>query len=179
METGRSTRCKSCASRERGQFVATSQVDHALRKRVNDWFQRCGNPQSHSWRNYGARGIECRFASVKEAVEWVKTNLPHATYSKLDIDRIDNDGHYEPGNLRLVSRAENLRNRRHNNTLVWRGETILACDWKESPYGVTPTMRFAAMGMTCEQIIAQAQKAVSEKRKNWRGIEAKLLSMTS
>ena len=34
-------------------------------------------------------------------------------------------------------------------------------------------------GMTREQIIADAWKAVAEKRKNWRGIRDKLLSMTS
>ena len=116
LETGRSTRCRGCKSRAEaaasGKFVASSRTDHLLRKRVNDWFQRCRNPNSQSWRNYGARGIECRFASVKAAVDWIKANLPHETYAQLDIDRIDNDGHYEPGNLRLASRKENLANRR-------------------------------------------------------------------
>ena len=79
--------------------------------RVLAWFQRCNNPNDKSYHNYGGRGIECRFSSVKEGVEYVKTHLPHETYYKLDIDRINNDGHYEPGNLRLVTRKENLANR--------------------------------------------------------------------
>lgn len=82
-----------------------------LQKRVNAWFQRCRNPKDKSWHNYGGRGIECRFASVREGVEYVLRELPHPTYLKLDIDRENNDGHYEPGNLRLVSRKENLANR--------------------------------------------------------------------
>jgi len=116
MEVGRSTRCKGCATRQRhkksGHLITSSEVDRKLQKRVNDWFQRCGNPSSRSYHNYGARGIECRFSSVREGVEYVKQHLPHETYEGLDIDRINNDGHYEPGNLRLATRTENLANRR-------------------------------------------------------------------
>lgn len=73
--------------------------------------QRCTNPRDGSWRNYGGRGIEFRFASVGAAVQWIKEHLPHPTYLRLDVDRIDNNGHYEPGNLRLATRQQNLANR--------------------------------------------------------------------
>lgn len=116
LETGRSTRCKACATRARhvrqGHAVVSSAVERRIQKRVNAWFQRCRNPADKSWRNYGGRGIECRFATVKEGMEYVLQHLPHPTYAALDIDRQDNKGHYEPGNLRLVSRKENLANRR-------------------------------------------------------------------
>jgi len=116
LETGRSTRCKACATRARhqalGHMVVLTPAERRVQKRVNDWFQRCRNPKHASWRNYGGRGIECRFASVKEAADYVLQHLPHPTYLKLDIDRRDNEGHYEPGNLRLVSHVENLANRR-------------------------------------------------------------------
>lgn len=116
METGRSTQCRACATRQRhqreGHAAIETEVDRRLQKRVNDWFQRCRNPKSRSYRNYGARGIECRFASVAEGVSYVKAALPHPTYLKLDIDREDNNGHYEIGNLRLVTRKVNLANRR-------------------------------------------------------------------
>jgi len=38
-------------------------------------------------------------------------NLPHPDYEGWQIDRINNDGHYEPGNLRLARRKDNLLNR--------------------------------------------------------------------
>ena len=36
---------------------------------------------------------------------------PHPDYKGVDIDRSDNDSHYEPGNLRLSTRSKNLRDR--------------------------------------------------------------------
>lgn len=115
MEIGRSTQCKACATRDRharqGHLVCESVVDKRLQKRANDWFQRCRNSKSQSYRNYGGRGIECHFLSVAEAVAYIKETMPHPTYLGLDIDRRDNAGHYERGNLRLVTRKENLANR--------------------------------------------------------------------
>jgi hypothetical protein len=178
LETDRSTSCKSCASRRNhqalGHHINTSLADKRLQKRAADWFQRCGNPRNQSYHNYGGRGIECRFASVREAVEWIKTNLPHPTYKNLDIDRKDNDGHYEPGNLRLVSRRVSLLNRRKANQLMWRGKLIPTSEWV-SPYSLTCTMRYAAMGLSGEEIIMRAHQA---KRKGWRAIADKLASTT-
>lgn len=120
METGRSTQCKACATRQRhqrdGELVVTSAVDRRLQKRVNAWFQRCNNPKDRSYHNYGGRGIKCRFGSVRAAVGYIKRYLPHPTYLRLDIDRRDNDGHYEPGNLRLATRKQNLANRRRRKS---------------------------------------------------------------
>lgn len=115
LETGRSVQCKACATRARhrrdGHAEVITPLDRRLQKRVNAWFQRCRNPKDRSWKNYGGRGIKCRFGSVAEAIAYIKEALPHPTYLGLDIDRVDNDGHYERGNLRLATRKENLANR--------------------------------------------------------------------
>jgi hypothetical protein len=91
------------------------------------------------------------------------------------MDRINNDGHYEPGNLRLVTRQENLTNRRDSVASL---EDI---QWAEtaSPYHLITTRHLLSKGLTREQIMARARKAVTEKRKGWREIEAKLKSLTS
>ncbi len=49
----------------------------------------------------------------------------------LDLDRIDNDGNYEPGNLRLVERKINSRNRRRTAFIEFQGESIRLIDFWE------------------------------------------------
>lgn len=116
MEAGRSTSCKGCATRAQhhrnGRLVVDTLEVKLLQKRVNAMRQRCTNPRDASYHNYGGRGIEFRFSSVKVAVEYILSSLPAPTYIGLDIDREDNNGHYEPGNLKLSTRKENAANKR-------------------------------------------------------------------
>ena len=49
----------------------------------------------------------------------------------------------------------------------------------EWPYARTVVTRMLSAGMTREEIIETALRAVAEKRKNWRGIAERLASMTS
>jgi hypothetical protein len=70
--------------------------------------QRCNNPTHYQYHNYGGRGIEMRFQSFEEFFAEVGPRPD----PNLSIDRINNDGHYEPGNLRWATRSEQQRNRR-------------------------------------------------------------------
>ena len=130
--------------------------------------QRCTNPLDKRFKNYGARGIGFRFNSVLEASLWVMQNL--GLQQDLELDRIDNNGHYEAGNMRYFTRREQMFNtRRTKSTLpdyLW-AET-------ESPLAFFTTRRYLIAGFSREEIIQQAIRSVQEKRKNWRGIKEKL-----
>ena len=118
--------------------------------------RRCDSPSCEGYKTYGARGIKFKFKSVRESVLWVAENLPHPNYAGVEIDRIDNDGHYEPGNLQLSTRRENANNR---YTTFWvptlRGPLAMQ-DFKrtypECGYGRDRIKDLVERGLTGEQI---------------------------
>ncbi|HBG2457510.1 hypothetical protein RYE12_17860 [Clostridioides difficile] len=80
--------------------------------------RRCYNPNHKSYKNYGGRGIKVcgEWHDIKNFVSWCKEN----GYKKgLQLDRIDNDGDYEPCNCRFVTVKQNLCNKR--NTIMKDG----------------------------------------------------------
>lgn len=74
--------------------------------------QRCTNANSISYSNYGGRGIQFVFPSVRSFAEWVAENIGTKPSPKHSLDRIDNNRHYEPGNLRWATSEEQARNKR-------------------------------------------------------------------
>lgn len=76
--------------------------------------QRCLNPKCKLYEHYGARGIK-----VYEQWSWPNGYWPFEAWAMangyqpgLTLDRINNDGDYQPSNCRWVTRAQNLSNRR-------------------------------------------------------------------
>ena len=130
--------------------------------------QRCENPLDAGYVNYGARGIRFQFKSVLEAGIWIVSNL--GLHRGMELDRKDNNGDYAPGNLRYATHRNQQYNKRTSKL------TLAGFDWSErqSPLSFNTTRRMLVTGVTKEQIVERAKLAVVEKRKNWRGIQARL-----
>lgn len=69
---------------------------------------RCTNPRHRDFKNYGGRGIKFRFKSVHQFL----AEVGRKPSPEFVLDRIDNDGHYEVGNLRWATRSESQKNQR-------------------------------------------------------------------
>lgn len=83
---------------------------------------RCTNPKYPTFHRYGGRGI-------KVCTKWQKDfrtfldhigQKPHPSY---ELDRINNDGNYEPGNVRWAPKEVNANNKSTNQLLTINGET--------------------------------------------------------
>lgn len=76
--------------------------------------QRCTNPNFKQWKDYGGRGIKvCDEWNGKHGFDnYYRWAITHGYSDDLEIDRIDNDGNYEPSNCRFVTHKENMNNRK-------------------------------------------------------------------
>lgn len=87
---------------------------------ANDWeiamrtatrvFQRCTNPRASQYSFYGGRGITFGFVSTAAMADWLLRHLGPRPPEK-SLDRINTNGHYEPGNLRWATLSEQMLNR--------------------------------------------------------------------
>lgn len=157
LTSGKSKGCQACSQ--------PRQIPKWLDRRLTAAKQRCENPNDKGYHNYGARGILFKFESVTSAGLYLieKYGLPKRN---MEIDRIDNNGHYEKGNLRFVTHIENNRNK--------QGTVLSHFSQKYWPYTRSVVIRKLSQGKSREEIIHDAKLAVLNKRKNWHIISARL-----
>jgi hypothetical protein len=124
---GKTLMCKSC-SQQKSQDIERPIEYHTWMAMT----QRCYNPNSKDYKNYGARGITVcdLWRDSFEAFYMMVGQRPEPHYT---IERIDTNGNYEPGNVRWATRDEQTRNQRSNVKLTLRGETKTVSEWALHP----------------------------------------------
>lgn len=155
LQSGKTKGCKACNRPE-------PTYPMWLYNRVQAMRARCCSPSNEQYPAYGGKGVEFRFSGVKDGTLWIMENLrlPEFTTiaerSRIQIDRIDPYGHYEPGNLRWLSVELNQQNKRGNQSVARTHKFRL--DHPKIRYSDSTLRRFFWAGMTDEQIIQRYHK---------------------
>ena len=89
--------------------------------------ERCFRENGHKWANYGGRGITVCPQWRDDFFQFLSDMGPKPS-SEYSIERIDNNGNYEPGNCRWATDAEQRRNQRRSVYVEYQGERLLLMD---------------------------------------------------
>lgn len=127
----------SCGCRQKEMVAQTGyknrKFDYDRRKLRNahkNMVDRCTNPSNHRYASYGGRGISVCIEWQLDIEKFISdVGLPE--FDNYQLDRIDTNGNYEPGNVQWVSPTENVRNRRNTKLVTAWGETKPLATWCE------------------------------------------------
>ena len=99
---------------------------------------RCNNPKNHAFHNYGGRGIKV----CNRWDDFTKFKNDMGKRPRLhSLDRIDNNGNYEPSNCHWANRSQQMANCRINVNVKFRGEIKNLTEWSRITKIPRPCLR--------------------------------------
>ena len=108
--------------------VGRHELSKILAARVN-MIARCYSPSYVNWRRYQGR-------QIRVCADWLVNSKPFVDWSigngyalGLSLDRIDNDGHYEPTNCRWADSFDQMNNTCYNVCVTHNDETKTLAEW--------------------------------------------------
>lgn len=121
LRSGNTTSC-GCKNKE-GTHTTHGLTNHPLYKVWKGMKSRCYNSKTKQYGDWGGRGITVCQEWVYDFKSFYDFAMANGWKKGLEIDRINNEGNYEPSNCRFVTRQENILNQRikKNNTSGYRG----------------------------------------------------------
>lgn len=130
LKTGRTKSC-GCLRKE---IISKIKGTHHLTKtrifRIWDCMKtRCLNKNYTYFKHYGGRGITICDEWKNDFMSFYNWAINNGYKENLTIDRINNDGNYEPSNCRWVTMKEQNRNQSKNKFITYRGKTLCLTDW--------------------------------------------------
>ena len=106
---------KSCGCYQKERVVETFTKHGLAGTKLHEvWHnikKRCNNPELKDYKNYGERGITICDEWKNDFVAFYEFAIKNGWKESLRIDRIDNNGNYEPSNCRFITHRKNCLNR--------------------------------------------------------------------
>ena len=101
-----------------------------LHKRWESMIARCEYPKHPHYKDYGERGISVceEWHDYEKFRAWA---IKNGYSDNLTIDRIDNNGNYEPSNCRFITIKEQMLNKRNNHWVIYGGERLTVSQLSE------------------------------------------------
>jgi len=154
---GATTSC-GCFQKEKAKENATIHglTNHPLFKVWEGMKCRCSNKKR---KDYGGRGIRVCVEWLEEFQAFYNFAMANGWKKGLDIDRINNDGNYNPTNCRFVYRSENNLNKRIMGKIPYRGVYFNKCAKK---YYAQVRIKGKLKHIGCYNTVIEAAKAYDQ-----------------
>ena len=121
---------KSCGCLRKERNIESHKTHGQYRSRLwrtwENMKQRCYNKND---KHYGGRGIAVCDEWLNDFMAFYDWAMKNGYDDTLTIDRIDNNGNYEPNNCRWATVKQQNKNRRSNINFTYNGETHCLMDW--------------------------------------------------
>ena len=162
VRSGKTTSCPSCATeRTRLALVKHGMTNTPEYSAWSDIKTRCHNSNRPEYPRYGGRGIKVCDRWL-ESFDVFLADMGPRLSNQHSIDRINNNGNYEPGNCRWATNKEQVRNRRNTVKITIDGNCKSLAEWCEEYNCSLAAARYRRKkGLTGEAIFLSQVKTIS------------------
>lgn len=141
-------------NRSRIGYYEDGRTNHPLFKIWNAMISRCENPKDSHYYCYGARGISVceEWHNFWNFAKW--SDSVGGRPEGYSIDRINNDGNYEPSNCRWATRFQQSINKSNNSYIEYKGVSKTLAEWSIiTGININALKRRKYLGWSSEKII--------------------------
>lgn len=122
---------KSCGCEQYSVHTKHGEAKSRLYSIWRNLRQRCNNPKAKNYDNYGGRGIKVcdNWNNAEGYTAFKEWALSNGYRNDLTIDRINNNGNYEPSNCRWATSLEQNNNQSSNIMISYNNEIHTLSEW--------------------------------------------------